>query len=535
MEPLKLTEEQRKVLEGIRQEWNQEERTCLIKGVTGSGKTQVYMELIDQVIRQGRQAIVLIPEIALTYQTVRRFYGRFGDKVSVINSRLSQGERYDQFKRAKQGELQVMVGPRSALFTPFGNLGLIIIDEEHESSYKSENSPRYHARETAIYRAKMEGANVILGSATPSMEAYYRASKGEYAMVKLEARYEERPLPQVSIVDMREQLKKGNRSALSMELKGALGQCLAKGEQAMLFLNRRGYAGFVSCRSCGHVMRCPHCDISLTEHTNGKLVCHYCGYETPMVKRCPECGSPYISGFRAGTEQIEQLVKRMYPQARVLRMDMDTTGGKDGHTRILEKFAGHEADILVGTQMIVKGHDFPDVTLVGVLAADMSLYAGSYMASERTFQLLVQAVGRAGRGKRTGEAVIQTYTPEHYSIQAASKQDYEEFYNQEIQYRTLLNYPPVCNLLLVRFSSVDEDALNRAVKTLPKPDESSQVIGPANASLYKANDIYNKVLYIKNPDYAILTEYAQRMEMLARTDSLYRKVNVQFDFNPVNI
>lgn len=342
-------------------------------------------------------------------------------------------------------------------------------------------------------------------------------------------------MTKVHTIDLRDELKSGNRSIFSRKLQELIADRLNKGEQSMLFINKRGYAGFVSCRSCGHVMRCPHCDISLTEHTNGKLVCHYCGYETPMVKRCPECGSPYISGFRAGTEQIEQLVKRMYPQARVLRMDMDTTGGKDGHTRILEKFAGHEADILVGTQMIVKGHDFPDVTLVGVLAADMSLYAGSYMASERTFQLLVQAVGRAGRGKRTGEAVIQTYTPEHYSIQAASKQDYEEFYNQEIQYRTLLNYPPVCNLLLVRFSSVDEDALNRAVKTLPKPDESSQVIGPANASLYKANDIYNKVLYIKNPDYAILTEYAQRMEMLARMDSLYRKVNVQFDFNPVNI
>lgn len=510
-------------------------KTYLIHGVTGSGKTEVYMNMIENVVNQGRQVIMLIPEIALTYQTVMRFYQRFGDTVSILNSRMSKGERYDQFVRAKRGDISIMIGPRSALFTPFADIGLIVIDEEHEATYKSETSPRYNAIDTAIHMAGLADASVVLGSATPSVVSYARCMDGRYRLFTLSDRAAGASMTKVHTIDLRDELKSGNRSIFSRKLQELIADRLNKGEQSMLFINKRGYAGFVSCRSCGHVMRCPHCDISLTEHTNGKLVCHYCGYETPMVKRCPECGSPYISGFRAGTEQIEQLVKRMYPQARVLRMDMDTTGGKDGHTRILEKFAGHEADILVGTQMIVKGHDFPDVTLVGVLAADMSLYAGSYMASERTFQLLVQAVGRAGRGKRTGEAVIQTYTPEHYSIQAASKQDYEEFYNQEIQYRTLLNYPPVCNLLLVRFSSVDEDALNRAVKTLPKPDESSQVIGPANASLYKANDIYNKVLYIKNPDYAILTEYAQRMEMLAQTDSSYRKVNVQFDFNPVNI
>ena len=310
IEPAGLSQPQKQAVEQILAEWEKPEpRPVLIHGVTGSGKTEVYMELIDRVLKEGRQAIVLIPEIALTYQTVRRFYGRFGDKVSVINSRLSQGERYDQFKRAKQGKLQVMVGPRSALFTPFGNLGLIVIDEEHESSYKSENSPRYHARETAIHRAEMEGARVLLGSATPSMEAYYRAKEGEYALVKLAARFEERPLPKVSIIDMREQLKKGNRLALSLELREDLGKCLEKGEQAMLFLNRRGYAGFVSCRSCGHVMKCPHCDVSLSEHNGRKLICHYCGYETVKPDKCPVCSSPYIGGFKAGTQQIQQIVE----------------------------------------------------------------------------------------------------------------------------------------------------------------------------------------------------------------------------------
>ena len=306
--PAVLSISQQMAVNQILSEWEHPDpRPVLLHGVTGSGKTEVYMELIDKVIKEGGQAIVLIPEIALTYQTVRRFYGRFGDKVSVINSRLSLGERYDQFKRAKQGELQVMVGPRSALFTPFGRLRLIIIDEEHESSYKSENSPRYHARETAIHRAKLEGARVILGSATPSMEAYYRAKEGEYVLVKLEARFEERPLPKLSIIDMREQLKKGNRLALSLELREDLSQCLKKGEQAMLFLNRRGYAGFVSCRSCGHVMKCPHCDVSLSEHNGRKLICHYCGYETVKPDKCPVCSSPYIGGFKAGTQRITTL------------------------------------------------------------------------------------------------------------------------------------------------------------------------------------------------------------------------------------
>ena len=536
--PSVLNPAQQMAVQTILKEWEKEvPRPVLLHGVTGSGKTQVYMELIQNVLDQGKQAIVLIPEIALTYQTVRRFYGRFGDKVSVINSRLSQGERYDQFKRAKQGEVQVMVGPRSALFTPFGRLGLIIIDEEHEPSYKSENSPRYHARETAIRRGRMEGAHVVLGSATPSMEAYYKAQSGEFALVKLDARYEERPLPRVSIIDMREQLKKGNRSALSLELKRDLGACLEKKEQAMLFLNRRGYAGFVSCRSCGHVMKCPHCDVSLSEHNNQKLICHYCGYETRKPDTCPVCSSPYIGGFKAGTQQIQQIVEKEFPQARVLRMDYDTTRTKGSYERILEAFSRHDADVLIGTQMIVKGHDFPDVTLVGVLAADLSLNADDYRSGERTFQLLTQAVGRAGRGKKEGHALIQTYSPEHYSIVTAARQDYEEFYEEEIGYRILMDYPPAAHMMAVLGAAEDEKLLEMAMhyigefvkKLYSGPD--LHVIGPAPASVGKVKDIYRRVIYLKHEEYGFLVKVKDRLEEYIEINSGFRKVNIQFDFS----
>ena len=340
-------------------------QTYLLHGITGSGKTEVYMNLIEGMVARGKQAIVLIPEIALTYQTLLRFYTRFGDRVSVLNSTLSQGEKYDQCERAKRGEIDVMIGPRSALFTPFPNIGLIIMDEEQESSYKSENAPKYHAREVAEEVARLHGGSVLLGSATPSMEAYYRAKHGEYKLFTLKERLTGGSLPTVYTVDLREELKNGNRSIFSEKLKELMTDRLQKKEQIMLFLNRRGYAGFVSCRSCGHVMKCPHCDVSLSEHRGSRLVCHYCGYSIPAVKRCPECGSPYISGFRAGTQQIEDKVKEMFPEARVLRMDADTTGKKESYEEILSAFANREADILIGTQMIVKGHDFPQVTLIG--------------------------------------------------------------------------------------------------------------------------------------------------------------------------
>ena len=426
-------------------------RTGLIHGITGSGKTEVYLELIAGMIQRGKQAIVLIPEIALTYQTVQRFTGRFGSRVSVMNSTLSAGEKQDQCRRAQKGEIDVIIGPRSALFVPFPNLGMILIDEEHETSYKSETSPKYHARETAEELARLSEAVVVLGSATPSLEAYSRAQSGQYRLFTLKERLTGGTLPEVEIADLREELRQGNRTIFSRSLQEKLRQRLERKEQSMLFLNRRGYAGFVSCRSCGYVCKCPHCDVSLSEHRGGRLVCHYCGYEQPAVSVCPSCGSRYILGFKAGTEQIEEQIKKLFPGARVLRMDADTTRTKESYEKILSSFARGEADVLVGTQMIVKGHDFPAVTLVGVLAADLSLSLSDYRAGERTFQLLTQAAGRAGRGERPGQVVIQTYQPEHYSIRYAAAQDYEGFYREEILYRELLSYPPASHILAVQF------------------------------------------------------------------------------------
>lgn len=531
-----LSPTQREAVSLIKNEWFMGKRPVLLHGVTGSGKTQVYMELIEETLKEGKQAIVLIPEIALTYQTVRRFYARFGEGVSVLNSKLSQGERYDQFKRAKKGEIQVMVGPRSALFTPFPELGLIIIDEEHEPTYKSENTPRYHARETAVKRAQLEDARVLLGSATPSLASYSRAMSGEYALVTLKGRYGNSILPEVLIVDLREELKEGNRSILSRKLRTAISDRLSKKEQVMLFLNRRGYAGFVSCRSCGQVMKCPHCDVSLSEHNNGRLVCHYCGYEQRKPEKCPVCGSPYIGGFKAGTQQIEQVIQKSFPGARVLRMDFDTTRHKGSYEKILASFAAHEGDILVGTQMIVKGHDFPDVTLVGVIAADLSLNAEDYQCAERTFQLLTQAVGRSGRGKKAGEAIIQTYNPEHYSIEAAARQDYEAFYKEEMSYRTLLDYPPCSHMLAVLASSPDEALLEQGMEYLARfvgriysgPD--LHVIGPAYAAVGKVNDVYRKVLYLKHKEGSVLFAVKDRLEKYIEINSGFRKIYIQFDF-----
>ena len=537
-EPLPLTAEQESAVQCILEEWKSAQpRPVLLEGVTGSGKTQVYMKLIEETLNRGEQAIVLIPEIALTYQTVRRFYARFGEKVSVINSRQSQGERYDQFKRARQGEVQVMVGPRSALFTPFSRLGLIVIDEEHEPSYKSENSPRYHARETAVKRAELEHARVVLGSATPSLEAYSRAVSDEYVLVKLKARYGERPMPKVSIVDLREELKAGNRSILSRELRGGIERRLESREQIMLFLNRRGYAGFVSCRSCGHVMKCPHCDVSLSEHNNGRLICHYCGYETKKPQVCPECGSPYIGGFKAGTQQIEKVVQDTFPGVRTLRMDFDTTRNKGSYEKILASFAAHEADVLIGTQMIVKGHDFPEVTLVGVIAADLSLNADDYRCGERTFQLLCQAVGRCGRGKKPGEAVIQTYHPDHYSIQAAAVQDYEAFYEEEMSYRELMDYPPAAHMMAVLGACPEEEFLIQAMHYLQLyinriyKKKDLHVIGPAYASVGKVKDIYRQVIYLKHEDYGTLVRIRDQMEKYIEINSGFRKIYIQFDFS----
>ncbi len=515
--------------------------TYLIHGVTGSGKTEVYIEMIRKVVKSGRQAIVLIPEIALTFQTVMRFYRSFGERVSIMNSRLSAGERYDQMMRAKEGKVDVMIGPRSALFTPFPDLGLIVIDEEHENTYKSEQVPRYHARETAIARAEMEHASVVLGSATPSLEAMYRAKEGSYRLLELKNRSGQQEMAQVHTVDLRAEMRNGNRSILSVKLQELMADRLEKKEQVMLFLNRRGYAGFVSCRECGYVAKCPHCDVSLSSHRNGKLVCHYCGYEEEKYTVCPECGSRHIGEFRAGTQQIEDVVKKQFPQARVLRMDMDTTREKDGHEKILAAFANEEADVLVGTQMIVKGHDFPNVTLVGILAADMSLYSDDYRSGERTFQLLTQAAGRAGRGEKKGEAVIQTYSPEHYAIVTAAAQDYEAFYQEEIRYRELMGYPPVENLLAVLVSCKDEVHLEIGCKYLKEyafrvqKDAQIEVIGPASPGIGKINDIYRKVLYLKAERYDTLVRMKNRLEEYIEINDGFQTMRIQFDFNPMQV
>ena len=524
--------------------------TYLIKGVTGSGKTEVYMELIAHCIQSGRQAIVLIPEIALTYQTVMRFFARFGNRVSIINSRLSNGERYDQFERAKNGDIDIMIGPRSALFTPFSNLGLIIIDEEHENSYKSESVPRYHAREVAIEYARMSDAIVVLGSATPSVDSYYKAKTGVYRLLELDKRVDDRPLPKCEVVDLRQELREGNRSILSTRLQELMEERLLNGQQTMLFLNRRGKSAFMSCRACGFVVKCPHCDVSLSEHSGGVMVCHYCGYRQPVPKVCPSCGSKYISGFKAGTQKIEAMVAKRFPQARILRMDYDTTRAKDAYEKILQAFSNHEADILIGTQMIVKGHDFSNVTLVGVLAADMSLHVNDFHAAERTFALLTQAAGRAGRGKLPGNVVIQTDDPDHYAIRTAKEQDYEAFYDKEIEYRRLMHYPPVWNMLLVHVTSPDESECGSMAQQVydiasqmishadenQSPDDRQliQLIGPADATIARVNDIYRKVIYMKTSDYAALISIKDGIEQAVKADTAMKHANISFDFNPMS-
>ena len=480
--------------------------TSLLYGVTGSGKTEVYMEMIRHVLAKGRQVIVLIPEIALTYQTVLRFYRQFGRQVSVINSRMSAGERYDQFERAEKGDVTVMIGPRSALFTPFPKLGLIVIDEEHEPTYKSEQTPRYHARETALRRAQTEGASVVLGSATPSMEAMYRAKNGEYVLMEMKNRSKMQDPAEVYTVDMRKELKNGNRSILSEQLQRLMKERLEKKEQTMLFLNRRGYSGFVSCRECGHVIKCPHCDVSLSVHRDGKMRCHYCGYEQTRVKICPECGSDHIGEFRAGTQQIEEIVKTVFPQARVLRMDQDSTAAKDAHEKLLAKFARHEYDIMVGTQMVAKGLDFEDVTLVGVLGIDSLLFAQGFRAYETVFSLITQVVGRSGRAKDPGFAIIQTTDPDNPVLNLAAAQDYDAFFEQEIAYRKLGLYPPFCGLCVVGFSGPKEIEVARAAarfsallgrQAAQQPDLPLRVLGPTPGNIEKINENYRYKLTIK--------------------------------------
>lgn len=552
---IRLSPEQRAISEGVLQDFEALQegkdipRVSLIHGITGSGKTEVYIAIIEEIVKRGRQAIMLIPEISLTYQTLMRFYRHFGDRVSVMNSTLSESEKSDQFERARRGEIDVIIGPRSALFTPFPRIGAIIMDEEHESSYKNESMPKYHTREVAEKIASMQNGVVVLGSATPSLESYYQAKEGKYRLYELFRRLTGGTLPSVEITDLREELRAGNHSILSRRLSELVSDRLAKGQQTMLFLNRRGFSGFVSCRSCGFVPKCPHCSVSLSLHRGGRLLCHYCGYEEPMPDKCPECGSPYISGFHAGTEQAESFLSRQFPKARILRMDADTTRTKGSYEKILSSFANEEADILIGTQMIVKGHDFPNVTLVGILLADQSLNASDYRSAERTFQLLTQAAGRAGRGKYPGDVVIQTYEPEHYSIVHAAHQNYEEFYREEMVYRKLLRYPPAEHLLAIQIISRSEEHASlfahktRALleqltaETREKNPDRLLFIGPAPAVLEKLRDEYRYVIYVKSPDYDTLIVCKDGVEAAAeRAVKASREMDTmfQFDFDPIN-
>lgn len=552
---IRLSLEQRAISEGVLQDFEALQegkdipRVSLIHGITGSGKTEVYIAIIEEIVKRGRQAIMLIPEISLTYQTLMRFYRHFGDRVSVMNSTLSESEKSDQFERARRGEIDVIIGPRSALFTPFPRIGAIIMDEEHESSYKNESMPKYHTREVAEKIASMQNGVVVLGSATPSLESYYQAKEGKYRLYELSRRLTGGTLPSVEITDLREELRAGNHSILSRRLSELVSDRLAKGQQTMLFLNRRGFSGFVSCRSCGFVPKCPHCSVSLSLHRGGRLLCHYCGYEEPMPDKCPECGSPYISGFHAGTEQAESFLSRQFPKARILRMDADTTRTKGSYEKILSSFANEEADILIGTQMIVKGHDFPNVTLVGILLADQSLNASDYRSAERTFQLLTQAAGRAGRGKYPGDVVIQTYEPEHYSIVHAAHQNYEEFYREEMVYRKLLRYPPAEHLLAIQIISRSEEHASlfahktRALleqltaEAREKNPDRLLFIGPAPAVLEKLRDEYRYVIYVKSPDYDTLIVCKDGVEAAAeRAVKASREMDTmfQFDFDPIN-
>lgn len=540
-----LNDEQQKAADGILLGYYEHKyRSYLLYGVTGSGKTEVYMSVIEKVVADNRQVIMLIPEIALTYQTINRFYRRFKDRVSILNSRMSAGERYDQYERAKKGEIDIIIGPRSALFVPFERLGLIIIDEEHEDSYKSDMPPKYHAREAAAMLAKLHNAVVVLGSATPSVDTYYK-SVPEYPYDDRIIRYEltkrtgDAHMPDVEVVDMRQELRNKNYSMLSVALRNKIEKCLERKEQIMLFINRRGYTGFVSCRNCGESIRCPNCDISLTIHHTagkGKMMCHLCGYETAIVTKCPNCASSYIGGFGAGTQKIEEMVKSTFPQAKVLRMDADTTSGKTGHEKILAAFSRREADILIGTQMIVKGHDFPYVTLVGILAADMTLHISDFRASEKTFELLVQAAGRAGRGRLKGEVVIQTYKPEHYAVTCAAAQDYKSFFEQELSYRKIMKYPPVSHLMTVfvssdseRISSIIMDSAVKAVYSIILTHSGAVCIGPAKHPVFKANNMYRYLMHIKCSDIIVLEGIRKAVESAVSEEFAGYKYIMQFD------
>ncbi|HET7578246.1 MAG TPA: primosomal protein N' [Bacillales bacterium] len=538
-EPLQLTEEQQSVIGPILAAIeNEVHETTVLHGVTGSGKTEIYLQAIERVLGKGEEAIVLVPEISLTPQMVSRFKGRFGSRVAVLHSGLSRGEKYDEWRKIQRKEVSVVVGARSAVFAPFTNIGIIIIDEEHESSYKQEEQPRYHARDVAIYRGSLHDCPVILGSATPSLESYARAEKNVYRLSSLLERINRKAMPGVEIIDMREELRNSNRSMFSSLLYEKLRDRLEKGEQSVLFLNRRGYSTFMMCRDCGYVTECPHCDISLTYHKKANaLKCHYCGYQQPLPNECPSCESSHIRFFGTGTQKVEEELGKVLPEARVIRMDVDTTSRKGAHEKLLNRFGEQKADILLGTQMIAKGLDFPNVTLVGVLAADSMLHLPDFRAAERTFQLLTQVSGRAGRHELPGEVIVQSYTPEHYSIELASQHDFRTFYTREMRERQVHRYPPYYFLALVTISDPD---LTKAAGTAEKitgflkQQLSSQaiILGPVAAAVPRIKDRYRyqcMVKYKREP--GLHESFAKIVEHYGKAGR-HKDLQISVDMNP---
>ncbi|MBE7032717.1 MAG: primosomal protein N' [Ruminococcaceae bacterium] len=501
-EPLVLTDSQKMAADTI---LKKNSGTFLIHGVTGSGKTEVYMKIALNALKNGKQIILLVPEISLTPQMTSRFYNRFGDKVAVLHSALSLGERLDEWRRIRRGDASVIIGARSAIFAPCDNVGAIIIDEEHEQSYKSESSPRYHARDIAHFLAKKHNCPLILGSATPSIESYYKAKQGDYTLIELLDRFNKKPLPDVFISDMRQELKDGNKTVLSRLLATEIRENINRREKTILFLNRRGYSTFISCRDCGFVFTCPNCNVSLTYHKNGDvLTCHYCGHREKVNAVCPNCQSTRVRDFGKGTQKAEEQIESIFPDGKILRMDADTTSGKRGHEKLLDKFTDENIDILLGTQMVTKGLDFEDVTLVGVLAADASLNVDDFRAQERTFNLITQVCGRAGRGEKEGRCVIQTYSPENPTLLLAAKQDYKAFYEEEIMYRREFLYPPFCDIINITVSSSDkEEAQKKAAEIAMKlrvalrSYDNCSFYGPAAAPLSRIQGRHRVRLWLK--------------------------------------
>lgn len=533
-----LTIEQENI---IREYINSDDKMFLLKGVTGSGKTEVYMKLVERVLLEGKSAIILVPEIALTPQMIERFKGRFGVNVSLFHSKLSDGERFDEWFRVKEGKSKVIVGARSAIFLPAKNLGLIIIDEEHENTYKSEQNPKYQTKEVAEYLSELKGCKVILGSATPSIETYYRALTGEMKLLELNSRVDNKPMPPMKVIDMRNELKGGNKSLFSRELFIAIQERLKRKEQIILFLNRRGFSTFVSCRSCGYVFKCDECDISMTYHKNGLLICHYCGKTKREPRECPKCHSKYVKFFGAGTQRVEEEVKKYFNNAGILRMDVDTTRDKHSYERIYNTFKNGEADILIGTQMVSKGLDFKNVTLVGILAADMSINIPDYRAAERTFQIITQVAGRAGRGDKQGEVLIQTYTPQHYSLQYAVNYDYEGFYEKEFTVRAMMKYPPFGKLLLINGTSKKEELLKNfmhkitmMIKPLVESCLDIEILGPIPCMISKVKENYRWQIVIKGEFDSYFSKNIKEI-LYDENKNVYNDIRISMDIDPNNL